>query len=75
MRTLWHAERPDSCQTILKFHEMAHDKMNAGVTFDTTGHLPSWSRIARMKEIFTGVLGECKNCGPRWTIRCGPQAR
>ena len=48
-------------KTILKFHEMAQEMLNAGITFDTVRSSPIVYRISRMKEIYNEEFTEkCK---------------
>ncbi len=48
-------------KTILKFHEMAQEMLNAGITFDTVRSSPIVYRISRIKEIYNEEFTEkCK---------------
>ena len=48
-------------KTILKFHDMAQEMLNAGIPYETVRSSPIVYRIARMKEIFNEEFTEkCK---------------
>lgn len=48
-------------KTILKFHDMAQEMLDAGTAFDTIRSSPLVYRISRMKEIYNEEFGDkCK---------------
>ncbi len=51
-------------KTILKFHEMAQEMLDAGITFETVRSSPVVYRISRMKEIFNEEFSE--KCQELW---------